>query len=86
MILSAFLSGAVTMGFFTAAMFLLRFWRDTGDTLFLAFALAFILFALGQALLTLSHVPAEQSSWLFIVRLVGFALILGAIVRKNTHG
>ena len=36
-----FLSGAISMGFLVAAVFFLRFWRDTRDELFLAFALSF---------------------------------------------
>ena len=33
-----FLSGAVTFGFIVAALYFLRFWKQTHDGLFLAFA------------------------------------------------
>ena len=39
-----YLAGAVTLGFAVAALFFLRFWRRTGDRLFMAFAAAFALF------------------------------------------
>lgn len=78
-----FLSGAVVMGFLLAGLFFLRFWMRTRDELFLAFTLAFWLLGLGQALLTFSNVPAEERSWLYLLRLVAFVLILLAIWRKN---
>jgi hypothetical protein len=78
-----FLSGAVVMGFAVAGLFFLRFWRRTNDELFLAFMLSFWLLGLGQALLAFSDVPVEERSWLYLIRLTAFALILGAIWRKN---
>jgi hypothetical protein len=78
-----FLAGAVTFGFTLAALFFLRFWRRTGDSLFLTFGAAFFLLGLGQALLTLANVPVEERSWLYLIRLAAFALILLAILRKN---
>jgi hypothetical protein len=83
MILIEFLSGAVTAGFLLAALFFLRFWQRTRDGLFLAFACAFFLLGFGQGLLALANVPVEERSWLYLVRLAAFALILVAIIRKN---
>jgi peptidoglycan/LPS O-acetylase OafA/YrhL len=81
--LFGFLSGAITMGFALAGLFFLAFRKRTGESLFLAFALAFWLLGLAQALLVFADIPAEERSWLFLVRLVAFALILVAIWRKN---
>jgi hypothetical protein len=78
-----FLSGAITLGFVVAALFFLRFWRDTRDELFLAFAAAFFLLGAGQAILALGSIPDEQRSWVYLVRLVAFLVILAAILRKN---
>jgi hypothetical protein len=64
-------------------MFFLRFWRNTGDTLFAAFAGAFVLLGGGQALLTFLAVEAEEKSWIYLVRLAAFLCLLLAIVRKN---
>ena len=77
------LAGAVTFGEFIAALLFLRFWRRTRDPLFVAFACAFFLLALGQALLALANIPVEERSWLYLFRLAAFSLILVAIVRKN---
>ena len=78
-----FLSGAVTFGFVVAGLFFLRFWKKTRDVLFLAFAFAFWLMGLAQALLALGGMPVEERSWVYLIRLAAFALILAAIARKN---
>lgn len=83
--LNAFLSGAVTMAFLIASLYFARFWRRTGDGLFVSFAAAFALLGLHQALLTLSGIPAEERSPLYLIRLVAFLLIIVAIVRKNAR-
>lgn len=81
--LTPFLSGAVTMGFAVAALFFLRFWRDTRDSLFLCFSVAFLLLGLVQGLLALGGIPVEERSWVYLIRLAAFVLILFAVVRKN---
>ena len=81
-----FISGAVTMGFAIAALFFLRFWKRTHDGLFLAFGLAFLLLGLVQAMLALSNIPVEERSWLYMLRLAAFLLILVSIWRKNRRG
>ena len=81
-----FLSGAVTFGFLLAGLFFLRFWRRTADSLFLAFAVAFGLLGLGQALLALADVPVEERSWLYLLRLAAFGIIIAAIWMKNRRG
>ena len=83
MTLYDFLSGAVSLGFFVCALFFLRFWRRTRDGLFLAFALAFSLLGLGQAILALANIPTEERGSLFLIRLAAFGLIIVAILRKN---
>jgi hypothetical protein len=79
----SFLSGAITMGFFVAGLLFLRFRRKTGEPLFTSFALAFWLLGLAQALLALSVVPVEERSWLYLLRLAAFALILTSVWRAN---
>jgi hypothetical protein len=84
--LEDFLGGAVAMGFAVAALFFLKFWRRTREGLFLAFAGSFLLLAVTQALLTLSGVPTEERSWLYLLRLMAFLLILGAMWWQNRRG
>ncbi|MBO9576638.1 MAG: hypothetical protein J7494_12950 [Sphingobium sp.] len=82
----AFLSGAATMGFLIVGLFFFRFWRRTDDGLFLAFGIAFLLLGLNQALLIIAKVPDEERSWLYLLRLLAFIVILAAIFRKNRKG
>lgn len=81
-----FLAGMIAMGHLLAGLFFLRFWRRTGDGLFLAFAGAFWLLGLNQALLGLSGAPPEDQGAYYLLRLAGFVLIVVAIAAKNRPG
>ncbi len=83
MTLYDFLSGSVALGFFTCGLFFLRFWRRTRDELFLAFAFAFALLGTGQSIVALANIPTEDRGSLYLIRLVAFAVIIIAILRKN---
>jgi hypothetical protein len=85
MTLYDFLSGAVVLGFLVCGLFFLRFWHRTKDGLFIAFAIAFGLFGLGQAMLSLGNIPTEEQSSIYLLRLLAFAVIIFAIVRKNAQ-
>jgi len=78
-----FVSGLITMGFLVSGLFFLRFWRRSGDMLFAAFAAAFWLLALNQALLALSNLPEEERSWMYLLRLAAFSLIIVGVAVKN---
>jgi hypothetical protein len=79
----SFLSGAVTMGFLVACLFFLRFWRKTSDRFFLAFAVAFFLLALNQALAQWIGAADERVGYTYLLRVLAFVLIVIAIVDKN---
>jgi hypothetical protein len=81
--LPTFLAGAIVAGFAFAGLFFLKSWTRTRDQLFLAFTGAFWLLGLGQALLTFTNIPVEERSWLYLLRLAAFLLILVSIWRKN---
>jgi hypothetical protein len=78
-----FFSGVVAAGFLVSGLFFLRFWRRTRDGLFISFALAFWLLGLGQTFVALTDIPVEERSWIYLIRLAAFLLILFAIFRKN---
>ena len=80
-----FLSGAVTLGCVIAAVFFLRFWRRTRDRLFLAFAVAFFLLALNQALAQWLGAADERVGYTYLLRVIGFILILAGIIDKNVR-
>lgn len=78
-----FMWGLITMGELVAGLFFLRFWTRTRDVLFAAFAAAFWLLALNQALVALTDVPREDQTWFYLLRLAAFLLIIAAVVAKN---
>jgi hypothetical protein len=71
------------MCFAAIGLCFVKSWRLTGDPLFIAFAVAFGLLAMSQALVGLSVVPHEEQSWVYLLRVAAFLLIAVAIVRKN---
>lgn len=81
--LNAVFSGVLLMGYALAALFFLRFWRDTRDRLFGIFAGAFFLLAVQRLALAVIPVPEQDPVLLYTVRLLAFVLILWAIVDKN---
>jgi hypothetical protein len=83
MMIEGFLLGVIFTASLTAGVFFLKFWRRTGDRLFLAFAAAFIIEALNRLSFLFIERPNEGSPIIYIVRLLAFLLIVAAIVWKN---
>lgn len=79
----AFFSGLFTAGFSVASLFFVRFWYRTRDDLFLSFALAFVLLALGEALVPVIAPRGEDHPGTYLFRLAAFLAISVAILRKN---
>jgi hypothetical protein len=77
------LSGALLFSYFIAGVHFSRFWKRTGDRLFLHFAVAFWLFALNQLATSIPVVARETSGYEYLLRVLGFIVILAAIVDKN---
>jgi hypothetical protein len=82
-ILIQLVSGAIIMGNLVISLFFLRFWRKSRDRLFAYFSLAFFVFAAQRVALALTTQYIENTSFLYLFRLAGFALILVAILDKN---
>ena len=78
-----FLAGAIAMGFAIAALMFLKFWHRTREGLFLAFSGSFLLLSINHAMLSLTRVPLEERTSLYLVRLVAFLLIIGARWHQN---
>jgi hypothetical protein len=80
---SAVLQGAVGMASGVAALFFLRFWRQTRDNFFLFFAAAFAIDALARFVLGFAELSEETQPLVYGARLITFGLIIIAIIRKN---
>jgi hypothetical protein len=77
------LLGAIAMACLVAALFFLRFWKDTGDRFFLFFSISFFVEGLNRFALAMSGDPNEGRPFFYFVRFLSFVLILIAIVDKN---
>jgi hypothetical protein len=81
--MNQFLWGALFVAAWTIGLFFLKFWRRTGDRLFIFFCFAFWALAAHWLGLGLINPATETRHYLFLLRLVAFVLIIVAIVDKN---
>jgi hypothetical protein len=81
--IEAFLVGVIATASLTAGLFFLKFWRETRDWFFLAFAASFTIEGLNRVAVLYLPRPNEGSPVIYLVRLFAFLLILIAILKKN---
>ena len=79
----AVLQGVAATAAAACGVFFVRFWRETKDSLFVYFGVAFWLLALSWALLAGFNPAAETRPYVYGVRLVAFTLILVGMIDKN---
>jgi uncharacterized membrane protein HdeD (DUF308 family) len=85
--LEIFLAGAVAMASALAALFFLRFWVRTRDSLFIWFAIAFFIEAVSRCVLVFQPTTNENEPLFYLPRLLAFSLIALAVLLKNRpHG
>jgi len=77
------LAGALLFAYLMAGLYFLRFWKRTGDRLFLHFAVAFWLFVLNQLATSIPSVADETDGYEYLLRVLGFIVIIIGIVDKN---
>lgn len=78
-----FLLGVIAAASITASLFFLKFWRETRDAFFLAFALFFLTEGLIRVALLFIARPNEGNPWIYLIRLFALLVILAAILHKN---
>lgn len=78
-----FLLGMIVTCSLIAALFFFRFWRNTRDLLFLAFAAAFGIEGINRIGFLFLERPNEGSPVIYAVRLLASLLIIAAILWKN---
>ncbi len=77
------IAGMLAAGYFVATLFFLRFWKETRDRLFLQFAFAFALLGVQRIVSVVAMQWAENTLWIYGLRLLAFLVILYAIIDKN---
>ncbi len=83
MTIEGFLLGIIVTASLVAALFFLKFWRQTRDPLFAAFAAAFFVEGVNRIGFLFLAAPNEGTSSIYLVRLFAFLLILGGIIYKG---
>ncbi len=78
-----FIYGVLAAGYLIAGVFFLRFWTRTRERLLLIFACAFWLLATSQTFLGILDLDREEQSWIYLIRLLAFSLIIVGIVSVN---
>jgi len=68
----------------TAALFFLRFWKESGDRLFAFFAAAFVMLGVDWFVHALVNASHETQHYLYLIRLGAFVLIIAGIISKNS--
>lgn len=81
--LNHFLLGSIAALSLVASVFFFRFWRQTHDKLFLTFALSFLLEAFNRTALAYMAAQGEMEPGVYVLRLIGYVLILAGIAGKN---
>ncbi len=83
--MKTFAWGVLAMASVVAAIFFLRFWRETRERLFGYFSLAFFLLAATWVGLAIINHPADeaQQEYAYVVRLVAFVILIIGIIDKN---
>lgn len=79
------ISGMLAAGYLVAALFFMKFWRETADRLFAFFAAAFGLLFVQRIALAVASDLVTDTAWYYAIRLLAFALIVIAIVDKNRN-
>jgi uncharacterized membrane protein HdeD (DUF308 family) len=83
--LDMFLLGYIAAASGAVALYFLRFWKETRDFLFMAFAVFFIVQGSTRAFALSSPSPNLASAWVYILRLLPVLLVVAAILRKNSR-
>ena len=78
-----FLNGSAAMACLVVGLFFVRFWRESGDRLFLCLTSAFWIFAINYAALGVLPLADERRTYAFALRLVGFVAILIGVLLKD---
>jgi hypothetical protein len=80
-----FVWGALMTECVVAALFFLRYWRVSGDRLFLYFALAFGAMAINWVGLSTIDPAFEMQHYVYLFRLLAFILIIAGIIDRNSR-
>lgn len=88
-----FLAGISMATFAASGLFFVKLWRAAQDRFFAFFAIACALLSVERVIAlfvqgvldSTTAPPPESTSWIYLIRLLAFSMIVIAIVSKNMH-
>lgn len=83
--LDMFLLGYIAATSGVVALYFLRFWKETRDFLFAAFAVFFVVQGGTRAFTLTIPNPNLADMWVYTLRLLPVLLVVAAILRKNAR-
>ena len=83
--LDVFLLGYIAAASAVVALYFLRFWKETRDFLFMAFAVFFAVQGGTRAVTVSADSPNLVIGWVYTLRLLAVLLVVAAILRKNAR-
>lgn len=83
LLITQFMAGALVLAYWAIGFFFWRFWKKTRDRFFRVFAWAFWVLAIERIILLFIDPDYEFRSYVYLVRLTAFLLIIWAIIQKN---
>jgi hypothetical protein len=78
-----FLLGVIVTSSLVVAMFFFKFWRQTRDSLFIGFSVAFFIEACNRIAFLFVDSPTGDNPLIYTIRLISYLVILIAIAHKN---
>lgn len=81
--MNEFLCGVAAVSFLGGGLFLFRFWKQTGDRFLFYFGIACWLLAFEKLIVIALEINHEEQSFVYLIRLAAFSLIIFAVIRKN---
>lgn len=85
LLIKGMLLGGIAVASAIAGLFFLRFWKATGDRLFVFFAFAFFLQSCSRVLMGISAVSSDEDPVIYLIRLMAYGFIIAGIVDKNVR-
>ncbi len=82
-VMNQFLSGAFALCAVAVGFFFVRYWRRSHERIFLLLAIAFYMLALERTVLAFVPASLDGRHWIYLARLLAFALLIVGIVDKN---
>jgi peptidoglycan/LPS O-acetylase OafA/YrhL len=77
------LYGAFAAGYLICSLLFVRMWRTVRAPLIMMMALAFGLMSLAYLLLGVTHTDESDDTWIYMIRLLAFVVILAGIALTN---